>query len=196
MTALRLVENTGTAQRASSSPSQARPAQLYAPSREGERDRYLSAALEAFFVDYQSSMENWQNYRSSSDQVFAHSVQSIVEEVGRLGDGWLGPGSVAPRASVTLDVQFLAASLPLATRTPQVELDPSDGEVKLAWRSADEPRSLAISMMGDGKARIIQSNLGVSVKLPVIEIMLSASMLRDGARVLQLLEHSDLFVDK
>lgn len=169
---LRLVENTGTALRASPSPSQfVQRTYLY-----GDED------------------SSWSAYSGMSGRAFASSMQSILEELGRLRNGWHGAGSVAPNPAVVTDIQLLAPMLPLGTRLPEVEVDASDGEVRLRWRAEHEPKSIAISLVGDGKARVIQTILTGSVQNPFIEIALSRSQPNRSGRILQQLEHSGLFV--
>lgn len=180
---LRLVENTGTALRAGYSPSQVPP-----------RTYFYGNSRQFDFLSQENPDPAWKPRPGSGSQNLSSSIQLILEELGRLTDGWLGEDSIAPRQTVVRDIQMLAPILPLGARTPEVEVDPSDGEVRLAWRAANEPKSIAISLTGNGMARVIQVDLTGSVSNPIVEIELLPTRAHGTERTLQLLEHSGLFV--
>lgn len=119
-----------------------------------------------------------------------HWVEEGVREIGRLKDGWAGAETIAPSPKALVDMQVLASTLPLGTRAPEIEIDPSDGEIKLAWRSSKEPRSIALTLMGDQTVHIIQSNLVTAPRDQYRKLELD----RTAARTFHLLAHSDLFV--
>lgn len=194
MSHLRAIEGGSTTQRTVSAyGTPTVPAQpsfrYYGEAREKLSEEV--AALMAFLLETHTS-SGWHQHPTTRDG-WSDELQAVLEEVGRLKDGWAGPASIAPKAGAVRDIQSVVALLPIGTKKPSVEVDPSDGEVKLAWRSSTEPRSLAISISGDRKARIIQSDLNKRPISPFCEIDLASERVSLAGRMLQLLENSDLF---
>lgn len=194
MTHLRAIDGGSTTQRAAGAygaPTLPRQTSLryYGEAREKLSEEI--ASLMAFLVESHAD-GGWYQSHFPNDG-WADDLQSVLEEIGRLTDGWAGTNSVAPKSGVVQDIQTIVSLLPLGTKKPSIEVDPSDGEVKLAWRSDSEPRSIAIALCGDRRARIIQSDLNKRPLAPFSEIDLASQRVVLAGRMLQLLENSDLF---
>jgi hypothetical protein len=194
MNHLRVIEGGTTTKRALGAietptlPAQA-AIRYYAEAKEKLSEEI--AALMASLLE--SHADGGWHHNPSSHDTWSDDLQGILEEIGRLKPGWAGNGSVAPHPGVVKDIQTIVALLPLGTKKPSVEVDPSDGEVKLAWRSDAEPRALAITVCGDRKAKVIQSDLNRRPSVPFSEIDLASQRTPLAGRMLQLLENSDLF---
>jgi hypothetical protein len=125
-------------------------------------------------------------------RLWSNAMADCVDRLGRMVDGWAGPGSVAPTTEILEEVQEFTPILPLRTRIPEIEVEPGDGEVKLAWRASSQPRSLAVAFSGDGVARVLQANLDEPVEHSLVEIQIYKAEASDIALVLSALENCDL----
>jgi hypothetical protein len=182
MMALRVVEGgLGTAQRTRTTHPSSTASRL-AWSLPDNYDFYQVNPLLGTFED--PSKDSWRHTHAVSWS------EEATRELGRLKDGWAGSGTLAPAAAALIDMQVLASTLPLGTRAPDVEIDPSDGEIKLAWRSQAEPRSLALTLTGDQTIHIVQSDLRGAPAERYQRIKLSSTT----ARKFHMLSHSDLFL--
>lgn len=66
-------------------------------------------------------------------------IERLVDQLGRLNDGWAGKGSVAPTAAVLSDIDAASVVLSDLEIAPIAEVDEGDGSVKLVWEK-DERR--------------------------------------------------------
>jgi hypothetical protein len=78
-------------------------------------------------------------------------ADKIVRELGRVKDGWAGPGTVAPSKRVLADVETVAMRLPLNLKTPTIDIDEEEGSVALRWIAADKESSFSLVFRGNGK---------------------------------------------
>lgn len=131
-------------------------------------------------------------FSKTPSRLWSQTMAASVDRLGRMKDGWADADSKAPSHAALRELQELAPFLPLMTRTPDIEIDPGDGEIKLAWRSTLTPRSIAIAFCGDGVARVMQSNLEKEAQVPFFEVPLDASAKVNFATTLSEFENSDL----
>ncbi|RYZ82453.1 MAG: hypothetical protein EOP06_21635 [Proteobacteria bacterium] len=75
--------------------------------------------------------------------------ERIVADLGRLKDGWAGPGSKAPKATVIRDIERIFSAFENDTSLPNVEVDGEDGTAVMYWQIDRNAFSLMIN--GDGK---------------------------------------------
>ncbi|MCP1931788.1 hypothetical protein [Bradyrhizobium elkanii] len=75
----------------------------------------------------------------------------IVRELGRIKDGWAGPGTVAPSATMLADVEAVVAHLLANAKMPSIEVDEEDGSVALRWVAASRNQSFSLVFRGNGK---------------------------------------------
>jgi hypothetical protein len=128
----------------------------------------------------------------SSSRLWSHTIGDYVDRLGRMQDGWAGEDSKAPSPAAIRDLQALTPFFPLMTRTPEIEIEPSDGEIKLAWRASSHPRSIAVAVAGDSVVRVLQTNLDDPVSTPFLEVSLSISGWTTFALAITGLQNSDL----
>ncbi|MGY3035923.1 hypothetical protein ACVIIV_005093 [Bradyrhizobium sp. USDA 4354] len=131
------------------------------------RDRYLSGSLSTcsqgvgksgwMVIGYLPSGSEQQLYlveAKDEKPLFAPAqtvADKIVRELGRVRDGWAGPGTVAPSKRVLADVETVAMRLPLNLKTPLIDIDEEDGSVALRWIAADKESSFSLVFRGNGK---------------------------------------------
>lgn len=189
MNQLRLIQG-GTAQR-TKLPSPTANTERATYGGPGLDEQTLHALLKEASRDFEISIRPTRRENSAT---WTDHLDAILEELGRLSNDWAGAGTIAPEQTVLEDIQTLVAILPLGTRKPDIEVDPSDGEVKMAWRSETQPKSIAIALRGDKRAVVLQSNLNAKLTSAHAEIGLAQTELRASGRTLQMLEQNDLFL--
>lgn len=192
MTGLKLVEETGSALgRGTNSPGTT----WGVPTLPDRYFKNWSPVGDLTIFDFEAVPSPWV-ISLGATHTWSGSMRNAIEDLGRLQPDWAGPGSAAPIEDAIRDIQAFAPALPLGTRTPLVEIDPSDGEVKLAWRSRAEPRSVAISFSGNRKVCVVQSNLASPVDDAFVELDFGVWGLSSAARVLIGLTNVDLFTSE
>jgi hypothetical protein len=200
-TALKLIEGGGTAQRQSrltlpdfrQRGTSTEVPQTFSGSDWFTLDLWSDALLENALIPAGHGVSTFQINTRHASRLWSHTMAGCVDRLGRMADGWAGTDSKAPSSVAIRELQGLAPFLPLMTRTPEIEVEPSDGEIKLAWRATLVPRSIAIAFSGDSIARVLQANIEEPVDEPYLEIRLDASSMVDFAIGLSGLQNSDLF---
>lgn len=99
----------------------------------------------------------------SSD--WAKAKERIVLELGRLREGWDGPGSIAPNDKLVKDVDLALQSLPPHTVEPELEVDSSDGSATIRWEANDRTRSVVFNFHGTGRVLIACAERGHPAKV-------------------------------
>jgi hypothetical protein len=106
------------------------------------------------------AVETWVQPKSQRHQlpfapVVARSSTPIVSfilqlttEIGRLNDGWDGPGSAAPSEDASRSLMALAHALPAQTQEPEADVDSSDGSVALRWTAHDNLSTFSLRLDG------------------------------------------------
>lgn len=74
--------------------------------------------------------------------------ERLLADLGRLQDGWAGPGTVAPSSETFRDVQLALNALDRRARSPSIEVDTEDGATTLCWQTDGEAFSLIASGNG------------------------------------------------
>ncbi len=74
-------------------------------------------------------------------------AMQLMVELGRLEDGWDGPGSTAPRDEITKSLLAVTQALPPNTVEPEAEVDSSDGSIALRWFSRDNTSTLSVRLI-------------------------------------------------
>lgn len=86
--------------------------------------------------------------RSQCDAAPTEIIESILQRLGRLRDGWAGPSSIAPPPAVLAELSKVAIALQGVRVEPDIEVDP-DGSVSLIWDRLDE--SFSLTFTGNGR---------------------------------------------
>jgi hypothetical protein len=112
-------------------------------------------------LTFGSEFKNHLSYEKS--QTHASSwigpLSHIIQEVGRVPDGWAGENTKGPSSSILRDFVSLEASLPAKVSPPQVEIDPDEGYVSLRWFDASHKNSITVTFFGNFKLIVTFSSL-------------------------------------
>lgn len=76
----------------------------------------------------------------------------LLIELGRLIDGWAGPGTIAPSLKIMRDIEEVVPLIQSIARPPAVEVDEGDGYVTLRWTS---PNGDTFVLIFNGKQEVI-----------------------------------------
>lgn len=79
----------------------------------------------------------------------------IVNELGRIKDGWAGAGSIAPTTQAVNDVESVMGRLPIASKMPAIEIDEEDGMISLRWLANDRNSSFSLVFRGNGRVTTV-----------------------------------------
>lgn len=99
-------------------------------------------------------------------------LAQLAEEIGTLAVGWAGEDSVAPGEAAIR--QLRDVSTPLSeTLEPQIEIDPSDGDISLIWSAQNV--SVALVLAGRREVAFVRTRLDDPVASPVTRITFDAT---------------------
>ena len=87
------------------------------------------------------------------------SVERIRIQLGRLRDGWCGPGSIAPTTETLSDLDRLLGTLDQGYFLPEVEVDQDTGHLTLRWDSKISSKCISLILKGNGNVLFIESQL-------------------------------------
>jgi hypothetical protein len=106
--------------------------------------------------------------------------ENILKMLGRLKDGWAGPGSRRPSEDVLKNLQAVVSLLPGDTKGPDVDVDEEDGDVTLRWWSQGKERTFSLVFTGNDHVIGVHSGSTQqepAMKIPVSDVAKLISML-------------------
>jgi len=136
--------------------------------RTQETRRQIKAQYE--HTAYADNVIDLEAHRSSAPQLtgWAATLERLIIEVGRIQDGWDGPGSLAPSSSVQRDFEAALGVLPGSTAEPEIEIDGSTGSITVRWMNEIAASAAVLTFMGDGHCIIMDFNPARAGSAPII----------------------------